>query len=382
MSYIYIVCLALILFFSFSLIVKPKKALSEKFFVAWIILLAVTELGFFLHSIGLFSRYLLLFSILCDTHVLHGVFFYFYVRSFVDKAFTLKRIHLLNILPFVFLFSLKWYFNEVLGVMDCYGTGCLHDDNRYVNLLSFLKFFILGAYLFAGWYYVNSKKMGYSKINCINHIRITWINNITIGVFVLFSMSVIYKVIYWLGFGFLGNDILVVNILVSFFIMIFLYMGNSYGYLFVAPKAGVSIPLDDSQVGTKKSPATFKQGENELDIENIDGKFEAIEDFVKSQQPYLTGQYTIRALSEEVNISQNEISQIIIQKANIYYCEYMNKYRVETLKRKLDDESNDRFTIFSLAMDCGFASKTSYNRIFKNHTGITPSDYRAQQGRD
>jgi hypothetical protein len=321
--------------------------------VAWIILLAVTELGFFLHSIGLFSRYLLLFSVLCDTHTLHGVFFYLYVRSFADKSFVLKRIHLLNVFPFVFLFSLKLYFNKVIGVMDCYGTGCLHEDNRYVNLLSFLKFFILGAYLFAGWYYINSRKLLNNKVSGMNHIRMTWIHNITIGGFVLFTFSVVYKVIYWLGFGFLGNDILVVNILVSFFIMIFLYMGNSYAYLFVAPVAGESVVLDSDK--DHKHPIhseILKDSDNPIEIENVDEKFESIEHFIQSDKPYLTGQYTVRALSESIKIPQSEISVIIQQKTNKYYCDYMNDYRVAELKSKLDDPENDKYTIFSLAMDC------------------------------
>jgi len=300
----------------------------------------------------------------------------------MDSGFRFKRIHLLNFLPFALLLSLKFYFNQVIGVMDCYGTGCLHDSNRYVDLLTFLKFFILGAYIFAGWYFIHSKKLSGNKEKGIEQVRTTWVSNITIGVFVLFTLSVLYKVLNWLGFGFLGNDIIVVNILVSFFIMIFLYMGNSYAYLFVAPASAETIVLDADKSGkTRPNIKPVKNVDKDQEIEDLDSKFQLIDGFIKTEKPYLQGQYTVRALSESTGISQAEISPIIQQKTDKYYCDYMNEYRVETLKRKLDDESNDKYTIFSLAMDCGFASKTSYNRIFKNHTGITPTEYRAQQGR-
>ncbi|MCG8581731.1 MAG: helix-turn-helix domain-containing protein [Bacteroidales bacterium] len=385
MSYIYIVCLALIVFFSFSLITKNQKTLSEKIFTAWIFILAVTVLGFFLHSIGLFNRYLFLFSVICDTHVLHGVFFYLYARSFIDKDFKLKYIHLLNVIPFAVLLGLKLYFNTVLGVMDCYGTGCIHEGNRYVDLLNFLKFFILGAYIFGGWYEVQSKKLTDSQLKGVSQLRTTWISNITIGAFVLFSLSAVYKVLHRLNFDFLGDDLTVVNLMVSFSIMIFLYMGNSYAYLFVAPVAGESLVLDTDKSNAARpvhQPKLKKpEHEEDIEIENLDEKFDLIERFINAEKPYLLGQYTVRALSESVEIQQSEISVIIQKKTQKYYCDYMNDYRVEALKSKLDDAENDKYTIFSLAMDCGFASKTSYNRIFKNHTGQTPTEYREAQQR-
>lgn len=378
MSYIFIVCLALIVFFSFSLITKPKKAVSEKIFVVWILLMALTELSFFLFSLGLFSRYLLLFSIVCDTHVLHGAFFYLYVCSFINSSFEIRSIHWLHVFPFLLLLGLKLYFNAVLGVMDCYGAGCVHYDNRYVDLLSFLKFFILGAYLFMGWHKVHDLKAHYRGQEKIDQVRLSWIYNVTIGVFLLFTFAAFYKVLTRLDFNFLGNDITAINIMVSFFILVFLYMGNSYTYLFVAPTAGQSILLDGREMLVEK-PSNHISMEGE-EIENSAEKYQLIEQFLGLKKPYLEGQFTLRELSESVNVPQSEISQIINQYTGKYYCDYMNDFRLEALKEKLNDTQNDKYTIFSLALDCGFASKTSFNRIFKNSTGVTPTEYRKERG--
>ena len=381
MSYLYIISFALTLFFSFSLIVKRDKTLSEKIFTAWIILLGITELSFFLNAIGQFSDYLLLFSIICDSHVLHGSFFYLYIVSFLNNSFRLKWGQLIHLLPFFFLLGLKLYFNNVAGVMDCYGTGCLHHSNRYVDLLSFLKFAILGSYLFMGWHKVHDFKEHSGKTGGINQVKINWAFNVTIGAILLFSFSVGYKILYRLGFGFLGSDTEVINIIVSFFILIFLYMGNTYAYLFVSPIEGRSVSLDNSPSPTNKSRSEEKLPE-EPQIENIDKKFSTIEKFIHQKKPYLQGQYTLRALSENTGIPQNEISRIIQIKTGRYYCEYMNAFRVKTLKEKLDDPGNDMITVFYLALECGFSSKTSYNRIFKNHTGVTPSEYRSSKNRN
>lgn len=373
MSYIFVACIALILFFSFSLIVKPNKTLSEKIFVGWIFLLAITELSFLLYNINLFNDYTILFAFICDTHVLHGTLFYFYIQSFTNKNFKFKLVHLVHILPIVFLFGLKTYFNRVLGVIDCYGSGCIHEGNQYVDLLSFLKFGILGIYLFKGWHIVHHNVIHEVHTDNFEKIRATWIRNITIGVFIIYSFSAGYRVITRLGFPFLGDDITVVNLMVTFFILVFLYMGNSYAYIFVAPYQGKGIDLD---ISIKSSPQSISQSVEQTDIKDADKKFVIIEKYLQLEKPFLNGQFTIRELSDKINIPQNEISQIIHTKTNMYYSDFMNKYRVEVFKEKLNDPNNESFTIFSLAMDCGFASKTSFNRIFKHHTGLTPSEYK------
>ncbi len=374
MEYIFIICFALIIFFSFSLITKAHKTLSERIFVGWICLLAITELSFFLNAIGLFRDYTLLFAFICDTHVVHGTLFYFYVVSFTNPDFKFKYHHAIHLLPLALIFSLKIYFNNVLGVMDCYGAGCLHQGNEYVDLLTFLKFGFIGTYLFLGWHIVHDRVIHKTETDNLEKIRANWIKNVAIGVIIIFFFSAGYKVIYRLGFDILGNDVTVINVMVSFFILVFLYMGNSYAYIFVAPYQGKGVDLDKSKKPVSEAPTP--QPANTIEINDIDQKFSIIEKYLNQEKPYLKGQVTVRELSDNIQIPQNEISHIIQIKSNKYYTDYMNEFRVQALKEKLDDPSNDSFTILSIALECGFASKSSLNRIFKQHTGITPTEYR------
>ncbi|PWL27038.1 MAG: hypothetical protein DCO96_11910 [Fluviicola sp. XM-24bin1] len=52
----------------------------------------------------------------------------------------------------------------------------------------------------------------------------------------------------------------------------------------------------------------------------------------------------------------------------------MNDLRLEHFKIKLRE--NTHINLFALAEECGFSSKSSFNRYFKMQEGITPSEYR------
>ena len=46
----------------------------------------------------------------------------------------------------------------------------------------------------------------------------------------------------------------------------------------------------------------------------------------------------------------------------------------KSLKRLVVLVENKQYTLMTVAYDCGFNSKTSFNRNFKKHTGLSPSE--------
>ena len=59
----------------------------------------------------------------------------------------------------------------------------------------------------------------------------------------------------------------------------------------------------------------------------------------------------------------------------ISFYDLINDYRVETVKQKMRSSESRQFTLLALAFDSGFKSKTSFNRVFKQKTGMSPSQY-------
>jgi AraC-like DNA-binding protein len=54
----------------------------------------------------------------------------------------------------------------------------------------------------------------------------------------------------------------------------------------------------------------------------------------------------------------------------------INGFRVDAVKERLRRGDAD---ILAAALDAGFASKASFNRAFRQHTGVSPTQWRASQ---
>ena len=57
------------------------------------------------------------------------------------------------------------------------------------------------------------------------------------------------------------------------------------------------------------------------------------------------------------------------------FYDYVNGLRVDEFKRVVRVPGSEKLTLFALAQQCGFNSKSSFNRYFKKVTGQSPSEY-------
>ncbi|MEO9477180.1 MAG: helix-turn-helix domain-containing protein [Cyclobacteriaceae bacterium] len=52
--------------------------------------------------------------------------------------------------------------------------------------------------------------------------------------------------------------------------------------------------------------------------------------------------------------------------------EYINSFRLENFKKNALNPANSHLTLFSIAFESGFNSKTVFNAFFKRVEGMTP----------
>ena len=102
---------------------------------------------------------------------------------------------------------------------------------------------------------------------------------------------------------------------------------------------------------------------------------------MKELKLYLNPDLNLSALSIAMNVSEEYLSGILNNHLNRNFFDFVNQYRVEEFKTQCLNPKNDSFTLLGLAYDCGFNSKATFNRVFKNSTNLTPSEYKQSVSR-
>ncbi|TGE10487.1 helix-turn-helix domain-containing protein [Hymenobacter fodinae] len=96
---------------------------------------------------------------------------------------------------------------------------------------------------------------------------------------------------------------------------------------------------------------------------------------LEEEKLYLNPTLTLAELSAHTGLAPRLISFTVNQGFGQSFNDLVNGYRVEEVKRRLRTPDAHRLTLLGIALDSGFNSKTTFNRIFKQFTGYAPRDY-------
>lgn len=100
-----------------------------------------------------------------------------------------------------------------------------------------------------------------------------------------------------------------------------------------------------------------------------------------TERLYLRGDLTLPDLADVAGFPLHRVSQVINEQFRMTFNSFVNGYRVEEFKTRLEDPRYAHLTILAIGFDAGFNSKAAMNRAFKIREGISPSDYRVGRGR-
>lgn len=103
-------------------------------------------------------------------------------------------------------------------------------------------------------------------------------------------------------------------------------------------------------------------------------------EYMDREKPYLNAELTIQDLSEKLNIPKTTLTSILNTHLGKNFFTFINEYRIESVKLKLLNPEYNHLTLLAIAYDSGFNSKSSFNNLFKQYTGLTPSEYKKIHG--
>lgn len=125
-------------------------------------------------------------------------------------------------------------------------------------------------------------------------------------------------------------------------------------------------------IATASSGPYALAGFSEQEIAELKARLQEV---LESEKPYLNDSLTLADLAALIPISDKKLSELLNKHVCISFYDLINSYRVETVKQKMCSPESRQFTLLAIAFDSGFKSKTSFNRVFKQKTGLSPSQY-------
>lgn len=116
----------------------------------------------------------------------------------------------------------------------------------------------------------------------------------------------------------------------------------------------------------------------EIDDSNGD-KYELlynrIIDCLEVEKPYHDPEFNIRKLADLLGSNSTYVSRSLNQIGNKKFNHLINEYRIRQVLEELKNDMHQKFTIEHIYTNAGFSQQSTFNRIFKEHTGRTPSEY-------
>ena len=347
-----------------GLIISTKKPITtaNRLMSAWLFLIC-TELIFALINSTVLEMYS--FQFITFTY---GPLMYLYVKFMTKPEKKFNWLALLHFIPFVAFFTVSVIFRSEHLVRD---LRSFFIPDKLISLrIVYGTCFFLSITIYSILSFIEIRRHQVNMKNLISYtsgvITLNWLKVITI------SFYVAYFILFILGgLNMIGNYIPFDPYFIIFcFIALF-----SFAFSFW----GIKQPVIFGQVvleGDKNKKESEKYSRSGLRPRQAEDYLQKLITFVESEKPYLDRDLNIHELSDLTGISRHHITQILNENYGRNFFAFINEYRVKEVIERFSDPRFNNYTILAIAFDAGFNSKTTFNAIFKSHTGLTPSMFR------
>lgn len=318
----------------------------------------------FLMQTGLLRIFYFVSKFPVSLTLLFGPFFYFYVRSLIFGNSRLQRRDWFHFLPALIVFTryLPYYFADKAIKKAFILTPVNFQSFRYEHYEYLAIFIFCQVHLWIYLFVINRfhkqhrqrVKDYYSNIESRNLNWIQFFISVFALVYIIFILVciILIKYNYMVSYNIVGF-----TVSISIFIL---------GYRGLKQTAIITIPPQK----TVKPESTELAGEL---VQLLAPQFNML---MNEEKLFTDPELNLDDLAKRLGVTRNIMSQFINDCLKTNFYDYINRLRVEEMKRLLLDPDKEYLTIIALATEAGFNSKTSFNRTFRQYTGMTPSEFK------
>ncbi|MCU7617949.1 helix-turn-helix domain-containing protein [Chryseobacterium sp. PBS4-4] len=96
---------------------------------------------------------------------------------------------------------------------------------------------------------------------------------------------------------------------------------------------------------------------------------------LQSEKPYQCPKFNIRKLAELLETNTTYVSKALNVFGEKKFNQLVNELRIEQVKNDIVTNEHQKFTLEYIYTRAGFRQQSTFNRMFKEQTGMTPSDF-------
>jgi len=400
---IYIVGISIAFFLNLLMLSKKGKTQADKILTGWLLLMGIHLLFFYFSFSGISFQYPFLLGLSIPLPLLHGPFLFLYTASLTNQFNAGKKRWLFHFVPAVvcWLYLIHFYLlpaDQKIYVYQNKGIG--YETFMLVNLVAI----VISGISYVIWSLLLlrlHRKAILDQFSYTEKINLRWLQ------FLIYGIAFIWTLV------FTREEILFAGVVL--FVVLIGYFGIKQPGIFIAQRVNGDLmngpeqtnigpvqpetePVNQSigdnpfrqDITSSDKPAieryagTVNQDDNTekrkysksgLTAEMAEDLHNRLKKMMEAEKIYTESELSLSELASRLNTLPNYLSQVINDKEGKNFYDYINMLRIEEFKKLVSRPENRKYTLLSLSFDCGFNSKSSFNKNFKKVTGQSPSEY-------
>lgn len=339
------------LLLSLALVGPGKNKHASRYFLGIVLLVFAIEL---LNAWGIQVRYHHVKNAfpfwIIGSYLLIPPSCYFFIRTNTDHAYKFRKKDLLYYIPAAIEIAAE-FTQYIYNSFSAQQFNLIHITVWWFMTEIFPVLWLIGVLLWGG------QKLRLLARSNASPVSFTGLHPAKLlSVFILLALLTVL----WVGDAILQLPVFpAVELVLILLLFTLSFLSYTQGAFF-----------DVVKVGQRKLPAqpVFAAYNDTVELNKLQRAFE-------QKGLYKKPKLTLEELAGELDLPVRYVSYLIntYHAGNFHY--YINTWRVQEVIRKINDPAERHKTLLALALESGFSSKSSFNQVFKDHTGKSPSQY-------
>lgn len=299
---------------------------------------------------------------------------YFYFITIIEDEYKWKNSHLFWFFPFILSVIDVGYIyiqpdevhSKLLHTAITDPQNRLHASYWLLNLDQHM--FLRHLWQLLALLFVLPRLMDFINNNGTNKLK-TLLNKWLLIFWSGLTLFAVFAIFYAVG-NRLGHNIFEGGAIIPITLYTIMFLVGVIPIYFPTILQGypkvIKMVTKDGQVGETKKNNKFG-----LHEERVESKLKLLMD----KKIYLKQDFDLTNLARELEIPAHQLSYFIKEHYGVNFTIYKNNLRIDYGKRLIHEGFLSTNTMDALALECGFASRSSFSKVFKNTTTLSPSEY-------